>query len=134
MSIFYSKEKDGTMNVLVFGKVSREPELKVGQKANRVKFSVYYGQKKYMECEAWEDSDSGAMAKLLEKDDPIMCAGTYRTWEYNDKTYSSLSVDFLNTMYAPPPPSNAAPLDGENEPSKGTIDEILGDQEEGLPF
>ena len=109
MSIIYSKEQDGTLNVLVGGKLPRDPELKRGNKGDRVKFSVCYGKGKFMDCEAWADSDIGAAASCLEKGDSVFVMGTHRTWEYNDKTYATLTADMIvpltvveNTMSADP--------------------------------
>lgn len=109
MSIIYSKEQDGTLNVLVGGKLPRDPELKRGNKGDRVKFSVCYGKGKFMDCEAWADSDIGSVASCLEKGDSVCVMGTHRTWEYNDKTYATLTADMImslsvaeNTMIADP--------------------------------
>jgi hypothetical protein len=100
MSILYSKEQDGTMNVLVSGKLPRDPQLKRGDKGDRVKFSVCYGKGKFMDCEAWADSDIGGVASCLEKGDSVTVTGTHRTWEYNDKTYATLTADMICTIGA----------------------------------
>ena len=129
--ILYSKEQDGTLNVLICGKVSREPELKENQKGNKVRFSVAYGKSKYMDCEAWADSDAGAVSGCLEKGDTVIVLGAHRSWEYNGKTYSSLTVDGVFPMTAP---SAAAPAATQGaEATQGSFSDLM-DAEDGLPF
>lgn len=133
MSILAFKEQDGTLNVIVTGGVVRDAEIKSGNNGSRVKFSVCYGKKKYMDCEAWADNDVGAVAGCLEKGDIVIAAGTHRTWEYNGKQYSTLSVDFVNPMYSS---SEAAPLmqpDEQDSGASGTYSEI-DDSDGELPF
>lgn len=132
MSIIYSKEQDGTLNVFACGKVVRDPEIKQGNNGSgsRVKFSVCYGKKKFMDCEAWADSDVGSVAGCLEKGDVIGVFGTHRTWEYQDRQYSTLSADMIFTMavpqtYAPAPSEPAAETSAFSE-----IDDSGGE----LPF
>lgn len=130
MSILYSRESDGTLNVLVSGKLARDPELKESAKGDRLKFSVCYGKSKFMECETWANSGAGEMAGLLEKGDHITAMGTHRTWEYNGKSYSSLSVDMILPMVLPG--SGAAPA---NETGEGSsLVSELEDVEGELPF
>ena len=132
MSILYSKEQDGTLNVLVSGKLTRDPELKSTQKGDKVKFSIAYGKKKYMDCEAWSDSDVGQLAGCLEKGDTIAATGSHRSWEYNEKTYHSVDVDAIFTMNMPSAPTaseNSAPKQAEAQ------FEELPDEDDGtLPF
>lgn len=101
MAILYSKEQDGTMNVLISGKVSRDPELKHSDRGDRVRFTVAYGKSKFMDCEAWADNPAGAVASCLEKGDPVAVIGTHRSWEYNDKTYSAVTADMVISVTVP---------------------------------
>ena len=132
MSIIYSKEQDGTLNVLVCGKVVRDPEIKQGNNGSgsRVKFSICYGKKKFMDCEAWSDSDVGAVAGCLEKGDVIGVAGTHRTWEYQDRQYSTLSADMIFTTAVPEAYVN------ESEPpaQEKSYGEAMEDSDGELPF
>lgn len=130
MSIIYCKEKDGTLNVAVAGKVSREPELKSTSKGDTIKFSVSYGKSKYMDCDTWADSDAGRIAGMLEKGDPVYVMGTHRAWEYNGKSYQSVTADLILTGAVPAPPAaqSAAPA-----PSAPAMEEITEDDAE-LPF
>jgi single-stranded DNA-binding protein len=135
MSIIYSKEQDGTLNVLVCGKVVRDPEVKQGNNGSgsRVKFSVCYGKKKYMDCEAWADSDIGAVADCLEKGDVIGVMGTHRTWEYQERQYSTLTADMIFTLSElegyEPTASSTAPK-SESDSAFSEIDDSDGE----LPF
>ena len=135
MSIVYSKEQDGTLNVIVSGKVVRDPEIKQGNNGSgsRVKFSICYGKKKFMDCEAWAESEVGSVAGCLEKGDVISAMGTHRTWEYQGRQYSTLSADMIFTLsvleaYEPDVP-NASP---GNEPESSFSE--TEDSDEELPF
>ena len=133
MSIIASRTQDGTLNVLCAGNVVRDPEIKHTKNGDRVKFSVCYAKGKFMDCEAWADSDAGAVAGCLEKGDVIGVMGTHRTWEYNEKTYSTLSVDMVFTMAAPlaaPIPEQEADL----PPSTTTYEQMMDTDGGELPF
>lgn len=132
MSIIYSKEQDGTLNVLVCGKVVRDPEIKQGNNGSgsRVKFSICYGKKKFMDCEAWADSDVGSVAGLIEKGDVIGVMGTHRTWEYQDRQYSTLSADMIITMTVPENYVSESKPAPQEESSYSEIDDSDGE----LPF
>ena len=133
MSVVYSKEKDGTLNVLVSGKVVRDPEIKQGNNGSgsRVKFSICYGKKKFMDCEAWADSEVGSVAGCLEKGDVISVMGTHRTWEYQDRQYSTLSADMIFTMSVP----EAYVDESVPAPPTKSYGEMMEEDEDGeLPF
>jgi len=132
VSIIYSREQDGTLNVLCSGRVTRDPELKQSNNGSRVKFSISYGKKKFMDCEAWGDSDVGSVAGCLEKGDSIAVMGTHRSWEYNGKQYSSLTADMIFTLASPMPIAPAAEED--LPPSTSTYEEIMDSAGEELPF
>ena len=130
MSIIYSKTQDGTLNVLLSGNVVRDAELKQTGNTTRVKFTVAYGKKLFMDCEAFADNDVGAVASCLEKGDTIAVMGTHRTWEYNGKTYQSVSADMIFTM--------AVPMDAATEPDRQSTDsgtwKAVDDSDGELPF
>lgn len=132
MSIVYSKEQDGTLNVFVSGRVSREPERKELSKGSKIKFSVSYGSKKYIDCEAWCDNDVGTVAGCLEKGDVVGVSGTHRSWEYNDKTYSSVTADAIFVMSVPTAEAPMMP-DAQDQAAAGAWEE-LADSDDGLPF
>lgn len=129
MSILYSKEQDGTLNVLVCGKVTRDAETRQNNHGTKVKFTVAYGKKKYMDCESWLDSPVGSVAACLEAGDQIGVAGTHRSWEYNGKTYSSVDADMVFSLAG----ASSAPSAASAEPSSTTFEELADDDDE-LPF
>lgn len=133
MSIIYSKTQDGAINVLLSGNVVRDAEVKQTGNATRVKFSIAYGKKQYMDCEAFADSDVGAVAACLEKGDTVAVMGAHRTWEYNGKQYQSVSADMIFTMAmpqmpAPPEQEHSAPETG------GSFMHEIEDSDGELPF
>ncbi len=131
MSIIYSKEQDGTLNVLVCGKVTRDAETKQNNHGTKVKFSVAYGKKKYMDCEAWMDSPAGTVAACLEAGDCVGVSGTHRTWEYNGKTYASIDADMIFTL----PQISSEPLaQSPSESASSGFEELEDDDDGELPF
>lgn len=140
MAIFCFKEKDDTINALVSGKVSREPEIKSSTAGDRVRFSVAYGKKKFMEIEAWCNGIVGDMAGALEKGDVVLVSGTYRSWEYNAKTYSAITADAILPLTFPQDVTGvpSAPAKKTTEQYKsGKFEDIEygeADGEDDLPF
>ena len=132
MSIIYSKTQDGTLNVLAAGKVTRDAEVKQSGNVSRVRFSICYDKKAFMDCEAFADSDVGAIAACLEKGDYVAVMGKHRTWEYNEKQYSSLSADFIFTLAVPLPAGQS--VVAEPSESHSSFDELSDEETEGLPF
>lgn len=139
MAIFVFKEKeDGTINALVTGKVSREPEIRQNAKGDVIKFSVAFGKKKYMNVEAWSDSDVGAVAGCLEKGDVVLASGTYSEWEYNGRQYSRMTADIILPMQTTPAPvmqNNIAAVepDERDKLAAGEFTDLYDDDGE-LPF
>lgn len=144
MAILVFKEKDGTINTVVTGKVTREPEVKSSAKGDKVKFSVAYGKKKYMQVEAWSDSDVGNIASCLEKGDIVCASGEYKEWEYNNKVYSAITADAIFSMQMPVAaavaPSAAPSQTAKSEKTQyvsGKFEDIEYDDSDGdddLPF
>ena len=134
MSIVYSKSKDGVLNVVVAGKITREPEIKQNSKGDKVRFSVYYAKKQYMECDAWADSDAGHMAMCLEEGDTVMVTGTHRSWVYNDKQYQSVAVDGIFPMSIPSSSADTVKAPPSSAADKNTdeYEDLSGEDE--LPF
>lgn len=134
MSIFVFREKeDNRINMLLGGTVTQEPKL--SQKGDKLRFSVCYGKKKYMNCEVYLDSPLSGAAQCLEHGDCVAVMGTWREWEYNGKNYSSLSVDALIPPAVVPAASASkeerGSANGEAVPPGFTEEE----EEEGeLPF
>lgn len=131
MSIIRYREDDGTLDVMASGYVTRNPELKGNPGKERVKFAISYGKKKYLDCEAWADSDAGKLAGCLEKSDTITVYGTERSWEYGGKTYTILTVDAIHPVIVPNDQSIAP--DAQDLSGAGEYPE-LKDDDEGLPF
>ena len=96
---------------------------------SRVKFSICYDKKQFMDCEAFADSDVGAVASCLEKGDYVAVMGKHRTWEYNGQQYASLSADFIFTMVVP---EIAAEV--ESPAPSQTYEEIDDSSDGELPF
>lgn len=140
MAVFFFKEKDGTQNIMISGSVSREPEAKETKTGKmKIRWSVYYGKKKYLNCECWGDSPCAQTAGLLEKDDTGIFCGTFRSHEYNGKTYTNLDVDTIvcgNVPTLDNPASAPQTTEDAGVPDDGvTYQDILDDEDdEGLPF
>lgn len=131
MSIIYSRTQDGTINVILSGKVTRDAEIKQTGNVSRVKFSVCYGKKQYMDCEAFADSDVGAIAGCLEKGDTVGVMGVYRKWEYNEKQYSCVTSDMIFTLAAPiATQDQGSDAPGNPDSFRSEIDSAQGE----LPF
>ena len=93
--VIYSSENDGTLNAILSGKVTREPEIRQTTRSSIVKFSVSYGKSKFMDCEAWADSAAGQIAGHLEKGDTVLVTGVHRSHEYNGKIYQTVMADAI---------------------------------------
>lgn len=133
MSIFYSKEQDGTLNVRVSGYLTKEP--KVTEKV--VLFSVCYGKKKYMDCKAWSKDTPGQIAACLEAHDCVAVDGTYEVYTKSDGTErKQIVVDGIFPMVVP---YAASEMSG-NETSEQTKEQPqsawteLNDQDGEIPF
>ena len=138
MSIIYSKDRDGVLHVALCGNVTRDPEIKENAKGDKVKFSVAYGKSKYMDCDAWADSNAGQVAGRLEKGDTVFAMGIHRSWNYNEKTYQSVSVDAVipvgvMTMAASSLPDADAQPTASEVGSAGEWEELAEDDGD-LPF
>lgn len=95
MSILCFKEKDGTLNVMVAGRVQKAPMLTAG--GRKLGFSVRYGKGKFMNVDAWENSGAWDTAGMLEKDDAVAVIGVHTSREHDGKTYESLNADIILT-------------------------------------
>ena len=138
MSFVRSKDADGNLNVFMTGKVTREPKIQETTKGDHIKFSLCYAKKKYMDCDAWADSPAGEVAACLEVGDMVMVTGTHRSWEYNDHTYQSITVDgiFLQTTPLAPAVPDAPSPAAKEVVQAGKFAEVADDwdTDESLPF
>ena len=136
MSLIYSKEQDGTLSMLLCGKIARDPERKSTKSGDKIRFSVCYGKSKFMDCEAWADSAAGEMVGYMEKGDPVMVMGTHRKWDYNGKEYQSVDCDGVFPMTLPIAEtvgSISAGTKPTEDRSASTFSELTEDDSE-LPF
>ena len=101
MSLFQSKEKDGTVSILVNGYLARDPYIPDSGKI--VLFGVCYGKDKYMDCKAWTSAKVGELAACLEKHDEVGVAGVLETYTDKDgKQRSQVRVDHLAIQMGAP--------------------------------
>lgn len=131
MSIFYSKEQDGTMNVRVTGYLTKDP--KVLPKV--VLFSVCYGKGKFMDCRAWANDTIGQIASCMEKHDALSVEGVYEQYEKDGETKKQLAVDGIYPMTLPTaasePPMNEP---GPDDVSTSSFSELVDADGGELPF
>lgn len=94
MSLFQSKEKDGTVNLRVCGYITKDPYIPDSKKV--VLFSVCYGKDKYMECKAWASSKVGQLAACMEKHDEVAVDGVWEQYDGKDgKKHDQIRVDHI---------------------------------------
>lgn len=137
MSVIYSKEQDGTLNVMVGGRVTRDTEYKETARGGKYRFSVQYGKGKFMDCEAWEDSPVGQTAGRLERNDVVAVMGTLRSREYNGKTYQNVEADMISTMNSSEAHTtySVSAQASADKPSEPKFEELDDDFDESmLPF
>lgn len=134
MSIIFSKEKDGTINVHAAGYVTKEP--KVYDKV--VLFGVCYGKSKYLDCKCWRNDIPGQIAECLEKHDVVTVDGVYESYENKDgDTKWQASVDAI-LVVAPPvaaaPSATEVPAGTQSQTAQtGGFTDLDGDDSD-LPF
>lgn len=134
--MYQQKTRDGTIYRLVTGRVSRDAELRTVGKGSLYRFSVGYDKGQYMEISAWTDNEVGIMAGRLEKGDFVLVSGRYSEREYNGKTYSQITADFIMPMIGGFAAAPAAQPEGANAAAPGItaadFDEV--DDDDDLPF
>lgn len=131
MSIFYSKEQDGTLNVHVSGYLTKDP--KVTEKV--VLFSVCYGKKKYMDCRCWANDTVGQIASCLEQHDSVSVDGIFESYTGRDgKTHNQLSVDAVIPIVIPSAPRIDTDAQQESIPREPVKLAEITEQDEELPF
>lgn len=136
MSIIFSKEQDGTMNVHAAGYLTREPMVydKV------VLFGLCYGKQKFLDCKAWRNDDNGRIAECLEKHDVVSVDGVYASYKNKDgETKWQVTVDAIFPVTAPGAMTNSLPTPAQNSnadplDSLGTKLQEYDDSDEDLPF
>ena len=132
MSIIFSKEKDGTINVHAAGYVTKEP--KVYDKV--VLFGVCYDKGKYLDCKCWRNDISGQIAECLEKHDVVTVDGKYESYENKDgDTKWQAQLDAIQPITPPvaaAPSQTAAPAQTQSQQTGGFTD--LDEVDDQLPF
>lgn len=131
MSIIFSKEQDGTINVHAAGYVTREP--KVFDKV--VLFGLCYGKKKFLDCKAWRSDVTGGEAERLEKHDVISVDGVYESYENKDgdtKWQVTLDAIFPVGVSSAGAAQPSAPPKPQDKQSGGF--EELDEDDSDLPF
>lgn len=132
MSILYSKEQDGTLNVAISGYVTKD--AKVFDKV--VLFSVCYNgkAKKYMDCKAWSDRTAGKIASCLEKHDEVMVFGIHERYTGKDgQARDQIIVDGIIPMVEPPAATAPVMAQAQGAQSAEAFSLIEEDDAE-LPF
>lgn len=135
MSLFQTKEKDGTINVLSFGTVAKDPTMSKSGKI--VFFSLLYGKSKFLDCKAWADSTWGRIASRLEKKDEIGIAGVLETYTGSDgKEHSNVRVDHIMTLPMPAAPVTAPLSNLASQSAANSVDDNFSEIEDDgeLPF
>lgn len=101
MSLFQSRQKDGTISIQATGYVTKDPYIPESGKI--VFFTVCYGKQKYLDCKAWANTAAGRLAACLEKHDTVCVTGDLDEYEAKDGTRKQqLVVDFLTVQMEPP--------------------------------
>ena len=101
MSLFQSKEKDGTVSILVNGYLARDPYIPDSGKI--VLFGVCYGKDKFMDCKVWTSSKAGELAACLEKHDEVSVAGVLETYtDKEGKQRNQIRVDHIAVQIGAP--------------------------------
>lgn len=133
MSLFQSKQQDGTVSLRVCGYVTKTPYIPDSKKV--VLFTVSYGKDKYMDCKAWADTAFGQLAACLEKGDEVAVDGVYERYDGKDgKPHDQLRVDHLAIQMQAPVAEEADAPDPIAAPMQKF--EELSEEDDGgeLPF
>ncbi len=114
MSIFQSKEKDGTISIRVCGYLTKDPFIPESGKV--VLFTVCYAKDKYMDCKAWGDKAVGELAACLERHDEVAVDGIYDSYTGKDgKQREQIVADHISVQ-------QSAPAALEQDPHTGGVD------------
>lgn len=99
MSLFQSREKDGTIWAMVNGTLVKNPEVR----EKMLLFSVCYGRKKYMNCKVWASSEVlSVYSGLLERHDVVSVSGKLEQYTGKDgKQYWTIAADYVNAVQIP---------------------------------
>ena len=126
--------------VLVVGKATKDAEFKiVGEKQSPVcSFSLNVGKRQdtttiFVNCKAWYGL--AEYAKDICKGDTVIVIGHTESREYNGKTYTDLTAEWLNILsadYVPSISAETAPS-GKAYPSGVKFEEVAA-SEKDLPF
>lgn len=115
MSLFQTKERDGSVYILAGGYVTKDP--KVFEKS--ILFSVCYAKQKYINVKVWlhDDDVLSDIAKLLERHDRVLVSGkyeTYRTTTGDER--NQIVADYINVATVPSAAPSGKMEDGAEQP------------------
>ena len=133
MSLFQTKEKDGTISMRVCGYVPKDPRIY----EKFALLSVCYGKKKYMDVKVWASNrDTLGMASCLEAHDSVAIDGVYETYTgKDDKAHGQIVADFISVMGAPASAASAEDAAQRNVEPSSELPEGFTEEDEGtLPF
>lgn len=134
MSILQTKGKDGSISMLIAGKVSNPPAMRENNRGGKVIFSVNFGKNLFMQCDVWSDrAEAYDLAGRLEKGDAVAVMGIYAPYEWKGETKPCMNVDFIFTMAMPTAPTvNFTPASAPVNVTAEDFEEL--DDSEELPF
>ena len=138
MSLFQSKEKDGTINLAVSGYLTKEP--KTFEKDGRITmalFSVCYGKSKYMDIKVPGFREELLnLALCLEAKDNVEVKGVFESYTGKDGTqHSQIFADWIAVLQAPPAAEEREQRHSAAENSAPALREIQEEEDDGdLPF
>ena len=126
-------------SVLVVGKAIKDAEYKrVGSKDSPVvSFSLNVGKRQdtttiFVNCKAWYGL--AELSKNISKGDTVIVIGHTESREYNGKTYTDLTAEWLNIVSADYVPSTGGEVSPSGKPYPKTVkfEETAADGD--LPF
>ena len=134
MSLFQTKERDGTVNIRVCGYVTKDPYIPTSGKM--VLFSVCYGKEKFMDCKAWASSKVGQLAACLERHDEVAVDGVWEQYTDKDgKERSQVRVDHIAVQMEAPKADEQQELRQSSAESGGFTELNEAEEDDGtLPF
>ena len=134
MSLFQTKERDGTVNIRVCGYVTKDPYIPASGKM--VLFSVCYGKEKFMDCKAWASSKVGQLAACLERHDEVAVDGVWEQYTDKDgKERSQVRVDHIAVQMEAPKADEQQEIRQSGAESGGFTELNEAEEDEGtLPF
>lgn len=131
--LLQSREKDGTVSVIVGGYVTKDPYIPESGKV--VLFSVCHGKDKYKDCKVWADKKAGKLAACLEKHDEVVVYGVIEPYTGKDgKERFQIAVDHIAVQQEPMEPQAAPRAETGGGPLPEGFTEQDGEDDGELPF